>query len=464
MISSLHADNGSFRDPAGFVFFKGDRVLRAVSKAGVPGYEAARDSSIYDLLIRDGLLLPHRELESGAVVVDGADYILEQPRLPMVSYPWEWPFSMLKDAALLHLYIMEKIVPEGFWLRDANAYNAQFDGKTLRIIDTLSIGVRPPDTPWVGYGQFCSNFLAPLCLAAYSDIKTMGLWRTFINGFPLDLTRRLLPIRALLKPGIFMHIAMHSYFQQRSEQRENLELSPAPKAATMSERALVSLIRSLRHTVEKITWQSKSPIWTDYAALRTYEKDDLRRKSGFVEEIIGFVNPGLVWDLGSNTGEYSLLAAAKGAFVVSVDSDPACTESLYKKITRGPSAKRILPLHMDLSNPSSPLGWAGKERKSLAERGPADLTLALALIHHLVFSCLVPLPKVAEWFSEITRHLVIEFVPIEDPMVRVLLKDRNNEFHPYSEELFKSSFQEYFTIAREQRLNNGRTLFHLEPR
>jgi len=186
------SDSGSFRDPSGHVFSRDGQIYRSVFAAGVKDFEAARDEGIYDNLIDAGLLIPHEEIEEKDLPY-GTVYCLRHPRLPMISYPWEWPFSFLKDAALLHLDIMERLVPEGFWLRDASAFNVQSNGKALCLIDTLSIGIRVPHSPWIAYKQFCSHFLAPLVLAAYGDVRTLSLWRAYIDGYPLDMVVKMIP-------------------------------------------------------------------------------------------------------------------------------------------------------------------------------------------------------------------------------------------------------------------------------
>ena len=167
----------------------------------------------------------------------------------------------------------------------------------------------------------------------------------------------------------------------------------------------------------------------------------------------------MVWDLGANTGEFSLIAASHGAFVVSIDGDPACSEYLYQKVLSGKGVKGVLPLTMDLANPSPGLGWDSRERLSLRDRGPADLVLALALIHHLVLSSCVPLGLTAQWLSSLGKNLLVEFVPPEDPMVKKLLQNRGEEHLAYNLDVFERSFGEFFDFEDKTELENGRILF-----
>ncbi|MBC8459372.1 MAG: SAM-dependent methyltransferase [Deltaproteobacteria bacterium] len=437
------------------------KIYRSIFAPGVKDFEALRDEGVYDKLIEAGLLLPYDEVNLGNLAPEGTIYCLVHPRIPMISYPWEWSFAMLKDAALIHLDAMEELIPLGFWLRDASAFNVQYDGNRLRLIDTLSIGRRVPESPWVAYQQFCSHFLASLVMAAYCDIRTLALWRNYIDGFPLDLAAKTIPFWRRYTPRLFMHLSLHARFQSKADRKQDIGKQKSPHKVKISNRGLIGIIRSLRRTIEGITWRSSSKIWMDYGDIRTYQPQDLAQKSAYVDRVIRRLRPNMVWDLGANTGEFSLIAASHGAFVVSIDGDPCCTEFLFQKVsTEG--IRSILPLTMDLANPSPELGWNNSERLSLKDRGPADLLLALALIHHLVFSCCVPLALIAQWFGILSRHVLVEFVPPEDPMVQKLLAHRNNEHHPYSMDQFKTSFGNIFNFVDQTSLPNGRMLFLCE--
>ncbi|RJR19823.1 MAG: SAM-dependent methyltransferase [Desulfobacteraceae bacterium] len=454
----MNAEKGSFRDPFGRVFRKDGKVYRSVFSPGARAFETARNAGIFDKLIGAGLLIPHEEIQNFESAPPGTVYSLRHPELPMVSYPWEWSFSMLKDAALLHLEIMEFLLPLGFWLRDASAFNVQFDGNRLRLIDTLSIGMRVPNSPWIAYGQFCSHFLAPLSLAAYCDIRTLSLWRNYIDGYPLDLAASLLPSTRKYRLGLFMHIVLHSKFQVMADRKEDISKDPSKQKTAVSDKGLLGVVRSLRRTIEKINWKSVSRIWSDYDSIRTYSDDDLQKKRRFIDDCVSRLTPKIVWDLGANRGEFSHLASKDGSFVVSIDGDPACTEHSYKVFV-GDKRLPILPLTMDLANPSPGLGWDCSERLGLRDRGPADLVLALALIHHLVLSACIPMPLIASWLGSLGKYLVIEFVPPTDVMVKRLLAGRNGEHLSYDNDSFKSSFSILFDFLDEVKLNNQRVLF-----
>ena len=455
-------ETGSFRDPFGQIFIQNQKIYRCIYQPGLKDYHSACEKGIYDHLIQRKLLIDHVETDFESA--PGASKIcLEHPRLPFVSYPWEWSFSMLKDAALLHLEIMEYLIPKGFWLRDANAFNTQHTENGLVLIDTLSIGEKIPQSPWVAYSQFCSHFLAPLATAAYCDIRTLGLWRNYIDGFPLDFAVKMIPFYKKFSPRLFMHLILHAQFQKKADQKEDLLVDQNHKKPRMNEVSLIGVIKSLKNCIAHINWKKNSKIWANYDAIRTYNDEDVKEKADYIRTAVEKLTPSMVWDLGGNTGEFSLIAAEKGAWVISIDGDPACTELIYTKITKTEKGKRIIPLTMDLANPSAGMGWENKERQSLTQRGPADLLLALALIHHLVFSANIPLERIAGWFASLCEHLVVEFMPPEDPMIQKLLQNRP-EHLPYSLEAFKAGFGKYFEFCDQKTLRNKRVLFTCKKR
>ncbi len=456
----MKINSGSFRDPSGSVFSRDGRIFRAVYEPGRGDYEAVRDAGVFSRLIEEKMLVAHEEIEPPATAPEGAVICLEHPRLPMISYPWEQPFSMLKDGALLHLEAMERLIEEGFWLRDASAFNVQYDGERVRLIDTLSVGPRPAESPWVAYGQFCGHFLAPLAMAAHQDIRTLSLWRGFIDGFPLDLAVRALPFWKRLRAGYFMHLVLHARFQSSADSLGAPGEDKPKKKPRVSDRGLIGLIRSLRKAIRKTRWRRSSKIWEGYEEIRTYGDDDVSLKRECVEKVVRRLRPNVVWDLGANTGEFSEIAARQGAFTVAIDGDAACAENIYLRHCRGGGLKNILPLTMDLANPSPSLGWDGQERPSLKERGPADLVFALALVHHLVLTCCVPLWKIAEWLRSLTSgRLLVEFVPVTDPMAQKLLESREEAHLPYGREVFEADFSRFFDIEDRTPLENGRILY-----
>ncbi len=449
---------GSFRDPSGFLFKQNGRLYRQINHKYEPIYKHLHDSGLYRILEEKGLLIATRP--SGVEPYDPtlSAAVIEPELLPFISYPYEWSFSQLKDAALATLRIQRLALEYSMTLKDASAYNIQFspqDGQPL-LIDTLSFDLRREGQPWDAYRQFCQHFLGPLALMAHKDIRLNGLLRVHIDGIPLDLCSRLLPIRTRLNPGLVIHIHLHAAAQTRYAGRSTREPSQNRK---MSDQGLLGLIDSLERTVQRLSWHPVGTEWADYTSDHNYSDAALDAKRSLVEAFLDEASPETVWDLGANTGEFSRLAAKKGIFTASFDIDPGAVERNYLRVKREKMGS-LLPLLQDLTNPSSDLGWHSRERESLLQRGPAGMVLALALIHHLAISNNVPLAQTAEFFAALSDFLAIEFVPKSDSQVQRLLASREDIFPDYSREGFEQAFEKYFKILRAEKIEGSeRTLY-----
>jgi ribosomal protein L11 methylase PrmA len=226
---------------------------------------------------------------------------------------------------------------------------------------------------------------------------------------------------------------------------------------------MLGLIDHLRSTIERLIWDPAGTVWAEYTADNTYTADARERKHQLVAEFLKQCAPRSVWDLGANVGEYSRVAAGEGFATVAFDFDPACVERNYLEVVRH-GERNLLPLFTDLTNPSPALGWAGQERLSLLERGPAGAILALALVHHLAIANNVPLSDVAEFLHRAGHWLVIEFVPKEDVQVVRLLRSREDIFDSYDQAGFEAAFQTCFTIVRCEPIPNSERILYLMKR
>lgn len=446
---------GSFRDPAGFVFTHEDTLYRHVTPQGEPFYRALMDSGLSPHLVERGLLIAHREVE--VKTSPGAVAVLQPERVPFVSFPYEWCFSQLKAAALATLDIQAAAMEHGCSLRDASAYNIQFVGTRPLLIDTLSFEPLPQGRPWVAYRQFCQHFLAPLALMSLVDVRLAGLLRTHLDGLPLNLAARLLPGRSKLRGGLLLHLHQHARSQQR---HAGTGASQDSTGGKFSQQALQGLIESLRKTVARLDVQPEGSTWVNYYAGDSYTEDALAHKERLVASVLDERQPKTVWDLGANTGRYARLAAERGATALAIEGDPVAVEAGWRHEADAPTG-RMLHLVADLGNPSPALGWAHAERESLTQRGPADLVLALALVHHLAIAGNVPLGRVAAWFAELSREVLVEFVPKSDPKVEGLLASREDVFADYSPAGFESAFDAHFTrVDRFDIPGSDRALYH----
>jgi hypothetical protein len=445
----------SFRDPAGFVYHYGGEILRQVNQAGKDDYDLLMQSGLYAQLVKRGQMLAHEEVDLPAADPEIAYKIIRPEPVDFISYPYEWCFSQLKDAALLTLAIQKQALQHEATLKDSSAYNIQFRGGKPVLMDTLSFTRYQPGAPWDGYRQFCQHFLAPLALMSLADIRLGQLLRVYLDGIPLDLASQLLPRRTRLPGGLYLHIHLHASAQKKYAGR-TVESKGRLK---ISKTQLLGLVESLEATVKKLQWDPGTTRWADYEHQHNYSEQALQAKKETVQAFLERANPAVVWDIGANTGLFSRLAAEKASLVAALDVDPGASEMNYLAC-RKEGLTNILPLVMDLTNPSPGLGWRSRERSPLEARLQADLILALALVHHLAIANNLPLAAIAEFFAEHCEWLVIEFVAKEDEQVQKLLLNRKDIFADYQEQGFEQAFQRFFTLVEKEGLAGGtRTLY-----
>lgn len=450
----------SFRDPSGSLFFLDKSIYRRVNPSYKTEYELLMSSGLYADLTGAGLLVPHEEVALECEAAAGAYRILKPEMVPFVSYPYEWCFSQLKDAALATLAVQQKALARGMILKDASAYNVQFlRGKPV-FIDTLSFAPYVEGYPWVAYRQFCQHFLAPLALMSLRDIRLNQLLRVHIDGVPIDLASSLLPLRSRFSFAMALHIHMHAKSQQK---HLDTVVDKGHVAPTVGRPAMLGLIDSLTSLVSGLRWAPRGTEWVDYYQDDSYVRAGLEHKNHLVGKFVEQVAPKTVWDMGANTGMYSRIAARQGAQVVSFDIDPACVELNYTEVRKN-GETTLLPLLLDLTNPSPRIGWANEERLTVPDRGPVDLVMALALIHHLAISNNVPLARVAAYFAGMAPWLVIEFVPKSDAKVRKLLATREDVFPGYTREGFEEAFGTVFEIREAQPIEQSERTLYLMKR
>ena len=448
--------SSSFRDPSGFLFRADGRLMRQVNQTYADDYRLLMKSGLYDILVRKGLLIPHEEVSLDFAPRPGAYKMLRPVEIPFISYPYEWAFSQLKDAALTTLRIQKLALKKGMTLKDASAYNIQFNQGRPVLIDTLSFTGYQDGSPWIAYGQFCRHFLAPLALMAYRDVRLAALLRTNIDGIPLDLASRLLPTRTRVKPGLVMHLHAHAASQKKHE-----KAGRTAKRPTVSKKNLVGIIDSLRSVVQGLKWKLPVTEWGDYYDNTNYSDDSLLQKKKLVEDFLIRAEATTVWDLGANNGFFSRIASDRGLPTLASDIDPVAVELNYLDVRRNEETN-LLPLVLDLTNPSPALGWAHSERMSFLERGPVDLVIALALVHHLAISNNVPLDQLARFFAEIGHWLILEFVPKRDSKVQRLLATREDVFPHYTEDDFEAVFSASFDVVEKSPVpGSERTLYLL---
>ncbi len=457
----LESEPASFRDPHGRVVYgEGRRVLRALSVDGATAWQELADSGLLWRLTDQGRVVGTRLAPDLAAL--GCAVVLEHDRVPFVSYPFEWTFGMLRDAAVLHLEVLLEALSSGMTTKDGTAYNLQWYGSTPVFIDVCSF-TRSLGGPWQGYRQFCETFLNPLLLQAYRGVDFHPWLRGRLEGVPTSQLRRLLSGRDLLRRGVLPHVVLHELLQ-----RGNVDGAQAAGAALAHAGFDLSVTRAvvarLLRLVERLDWRPPPSRWSGYGEERPYSADDLQHKADFVTQTVRAAAPRLVWDLGCNDGIFARLAAADAEYVVAMDADHPTVERLYRSLRAG-AATNILPVVADVTDPTPPLGWRGRERRTLHDRGRPDVVLCLALVHHLAITANIPLEEILSWLGSLGGRVVIEFVERDDPMAQRLLANKAIAHPDYSRPKFEALLGRRFTVARRLELPSGtRVLYDAVPR
>ena len=464
-IGQLRTEPASFRDPASSVFYSNGRVLRGLSDRGAADWARLAETSFFPRLIAEHKAVTTSVVEAGSLPDDERlsryPVVLEHERIPFISYPYEWTFEMLRDAAVLHLEILLAALDDGMTMKDGYAFNVQWRGPAPTFIDIGSF--EPGGGPWAGYRQFCGTFLYPLLLEAHLGVPFQRFLFGHLDGLEPGEMRRLFPGRRRFKKGVFRNVYLHSVIQDRvtrSTQSVEQDLKKAGFSTELTKATatkLLKLVRSLRSKRSESTW-------SEYRDTCSYDDADRVAKEAFVRDVTQARRPNLVWDLGCNDGAFARIAAAHSGYVVAVDGDDVVVNDFYRSL-RDNGPDNILPLVMNRVDPSPGRGWRNAERRAFTDRGRPDLVLALALVHHLAIAANVPLAEVVEWLQSLDCAVVVEFVAPEDPMVQRLLANKPPGLHDdYQAEAFESLLAGAFAIERRETLPGGtRTLYLATP-
>jgi hypothetical protein len=422
-------------------------------------------SGLYDVLTERGLLVKHSELDP-THVPEGAYKVIAPELVPLITYPYEWSFSQLQDAALATLEIQKLALAHGMSLRDASAYNLQFMSGRPIMIDTLSFGHYKSGQPWEAYRQFCQHFVAPLALMSTRDLALSSLLQSHLDGIPLSLASTLLPQRSKLHMGLSVHLTLHARLQRQNESSGTGATGAAQKdvrSRRVSQNAVAGIVDSLERTVKSLKPKATKTEWGRYYQDTNYTDVSFEHKKVVVAQYLDQVMPKRVLDLGANNGLFSRLASDKGIFTISSDIDPLAVEINYLE-TKIKGETNLQPLLIDLTNPSPAIGWANTERQTFTQRAGTDVVMALALIHHLAIGSNVPFDKIASYMAELGPHLIIEFVPKTDSQVKRLLVSRQDIFHDYSEKSFEKAFTTHYSIVDKVLLKTPARILYLLKR
>ena len=445
------ADPGSFRDPGSRIFIDDQRVLRAVYPPSAEAYERVRDSGFLDELIAAGRLVPSQEIEpSSHPAGEGASYLLEHEQIPFLSYPYEWTFAQLRRAALFQLDLLLDALNRGFTLSDATAYNIQFVGSEPRFIDHLSFRPYRDGEIWAAHRQFCMQFLNPLILWSRLGVAPNGWYRGNLEGITPEELAPLLRLRDKFSLTVGSHVTAQAALQRRA----NAGATSARPARPLSRSAFKAMLLQLESFIAGLRYPGEDTVWGGYDSDNSYGSIEAAAKHAFVAKVVAANKPGLLFDLGCNSGDYSVTALENGAgYVVGFDFDFGALERAVDRSAKG--ELRFLPLWLDATNPSPSQGWNQAERRGFASRARGDAVVALAFIHHLAIARNIPLGAAVEWIMDVAPVGIIEFPPKSDVMVRQLLSRREDIFPDYTEEHFLAEVARHGRVTASEHLSEG---------
>lgn len=445
-------ENSSFRDPSGYVYYDNNDVHRIITGQYIDVYEKNLASGFYKTLIEKNLLINFKESKKNK---DRVDLIVE--KVPFITYPYEWSFFHLKDAALLTLKIMKESLRYNVILKDASAYNIQFVDNSPIFIDIPSFINYEEGMPWGAYQQFCKHFFAPLLLMAYVDVNLNCLMKDYIDGIPLDMAASILKNRGGL--SAIEHIKLHS------KALKNTFYSEVKNSQNISKKSLINMIDMMSRQIESLNIKDKRTKWKNYYDNTNYSEESFKDKERIVDEFLKTIKnekKELLIDFGANNGHFSRIAAKHNYLVISCDNDICSVNENYIYNIEN-NINNVLPLMLDLTNPSPAIGVNNIERKSFIQRGKSKVNVALAIIHHMCISNNIPFNYLADLFGQCGEYLIIEFVPKDDSKVQELLKGREDIYDNYTQENFEITFKQKYNILDSKKLmDSNRTIYLME--
>lgn len=467
MGASVSLNSGSFRDPSGHVYEGDGRIFRMVSYAGKSRYEAVRSRNSVAALQEKGLLIGARELPQSEwpETARGQAYILEHPKIPFISYPYEWSFVQLKAAALLHLDLQLALLDDGVVLSDATAYNIQFVGHSPVFIDFLSLRPYVDGEFWWAHRQFCEQFLNPLLLRAVLGVAHNAWFRGGLEGISTSDLARLIPHRRRYSWNMFTQVILQAKYQRDATSDPLVAVDRARKLRKLPKTSYRAILQQLRNWITRLSPADKSKsIWGQYASENTYSGEEAQAKRIFVSEFVNSVAPHTIIDLGCNSGNYTIAALEAGArYAIGFDFDQNVISEAFLR-SRSDNLS-FLPLWLDASNPSPNQGWRQSERQGFAERARVDGLIALAFEHHLAIAKNTPLDQLLPWMLQIAPQGVIEFVPKSDPTVQRMLALREDIFPDYTEDAFLGEVRKRADVVKTAAISSsGRKMIWFKRR
>ncbi|MCX7954862.1 MAG: hypothetical protein N3A01_06700 [Bacteroidales bacterium] len=448
MIEDHFIEKGSFKDPNGQIYEQNNNVFRKIYPSYFETYKLLKKNGFIERLIKKELLIFHEEISHNEKSI-----VLKHSKIPFISYPYEWSFNQIKEAALLTLEIQHEAINNGFSLKDASAYNVQFLGTRPIFIDTTSFEIYEEGQPWKAYKQFCEHFIVPLLLMKYRDIHFSKWLIYFLDGIPLMIAKKILPFRSNFNLLTLIHVVLHS----KAIKNANKKYFIPTQAIFISKKKMLNIIEHLYESIECLSICRNSK-WNKYYLDCPYDSTSRNEKTNFVLQSISNIGNYRVLDIGSNECYFIKNFFNKFNYYVAIDNDPYVINNLFQNIK---PITNVLPLVLDITNPSPSVGWANFERKSFLTRiNTNNVSLALAIIHHLRITYNIPLTYIAQLFALLSKQLIIEFVPKNDIQVKKLLYNKKDIYNDYNENEFLSIFSKYFNIVDSKKLTNSERIIY----
>ncbi len=459
MMKKLIIDDGSFRDPDARVAHFNDSIYRLIYSSGFRKFDFIKkilqNKSINEYLI-DTEEVEQEELELLDIKNQKDIKVFKHKKIDYISYPYEWSFHRLKDAAIHHLNLHINLLKNNATLTDAYSYNIQFNNYTPIFIDLMSIKEYEEGEFWTGHKQFCESFLNPLVLKSKLGIDFNNWFKGNLEGIDTNEISKMLKFRHMFSWNIFYNIFLLNYFEKKYKKNEDLKLTKNKK---LKKNYYLSILTNLVNFISNLKPKKEVSTWGEYSRDNTYNEEEKKNKYEFISNFFSKEKSSKVLDLGCNNGEYSVLALKSGCeSVVGLDYDLNAIDEAYLRSKK--EKLNFLPLYFDVSNPSSNIGWNQKERKGFNERLNFDCVLALAFEHHLSIAKNLPLEDVVNWITSLAPKGIIEFVPKNDITVQSMLRLKGDIFPNYDIENFRAYLNKKAKIISENIVSSsGRILF-----
>ena len=461
-MKKLTIDEGSFRDPDARVAYLNNSVYRIVYPNGFKKFDFIKrileNKSIAEYLI-DTEEVSQQEVELLELDIDTNVKVFKHKKVDFISYPYEWSFHRLKDAALHHLNLHINLLKNDATLIDAYSYNIQFNNYSPIFIDLMSIKKYSEGEFWVGHKQFCESFLNPLVLKSKLGVDYNNWFKGNLEGINTGELSKLLKFRHMFSWNIFYNIFLLDYFEKKYKKNEDLKITKNKK---LKKNYYLSILSNLINFIENLKPKKERSVWGEYSRDNTYDDEEKKNKHEFISNYFIKTKFNKVLDLGCNNGEYSKLALNSGCDnVIGLDYDLNAIDEAY--LISKKEKLNFLPLYFDVSNPSSNIGWRQKERKGFIERLNFDSVIALAFEHHLAIAKNIPLEDVINWITSLAPKGIIEFVPKNDITIQSMMRLKGDIFPNYNLENFKRLLSNKTKISSEKIVSkSGRTLLCFE--